>query len=84
MEGVDEENKSITKLYEYEEGRKEFGSIPDYLPKDKPFRWVKLSKEDLGCPCGGTHVKHIKDIQNFKISKITTKGKLVRFSYNVI
>jgi Ser-tRNA(Ala) deacylase AlaX len=78
------ENSSISKFYDYEDGKKEFGTIPSYLPENKPFRWVKLLKEDLGCPCGGTHVKHVKDIQSIKINKITNKGKVVRVSYNVI
>jgi Ser-tRNA(Ala) deacylase AlaX len=77
------ENQTISKFYDFEDGKKEFGTIPSYLPENKPFRWVKLLKEDLGCPCGGTHVKHVKDIQSMKINKITNKGKLVRISYNV-
>ncbi len=78
------EDASITKFYDYETGKKEFGTVPSYLPEKRPFRWVKLLKNDLGCPCGGTHVKHVKDINSIKITKITNKGKLVRISYNVI
>lgn len=40
-------------------------------------------KEDLGCPCGGTHVKHIKEIGSLKINKVQNKGKNVRVSYEV-
>ena len=84
IESTTIEDASITKLFEYEEGKNTFKSIPNYLPENKPFRWVKLVGNDLGCPCGGTHVKHVKDIRGMKISKITSKGKIVRVSYNVI
>lgn len=84
IETSSEENSSISKLYEYEEGKKIFGDIPNYLPSGKPFRWVKLLDNDVGCPCGGTHVKHIKEIKGLKINKITNKGKVVRISYSVI
>ncbi len=75
---------SISKFYDYEEGKKEFSDLPSYLPEGKPFRWVKLLRNDIGCPCGGTHVKHIKDISGMKITKVSNKGKVSRFSYNVI
>jgi Ser-tRNA(Ala) deacylase AlaX len=78
------DDSTNVKIYSYEEGLKNFNTIPSYLPNNKPFRWVKLMRCDFGCPCGGTHVEHIKDIKNFKINKITNKGKVVRVSYNVI
>ena len=45
---------------------------------------VKLIKEDEGCPCGGTHVKHVKEIGGVKVSKVQNKGKNVRVSYEVL
>jgi Ser-tRNA(Ala) deacylase AlaX len=83
IQAVGEDDKAISKIYEYEEGKKLF-KIPDYIPSDKPFRWVKLNESDLGCPCGGTHVKNIKDIKSMKIPKIINKGKQVRISYTII
>lgn len=79
-----EEDSSISKIWEYEEGKKQFNSLPSYLPEGKPFRWVKLQENDKGCPCGGTHVKHLKDIGAMKITKITNKKNIVRVSYNVM
>lgn len=76
-------DKSIIKLYDYEEAKTLF-EVPSYLPQGKPFRWVKLSGQDEGCPCGGTHVKHIQDINKLSISKVTIKGKIVRISYKVL
>jgi len=79
---IDDSTKS--KIYEYEEGKESFKNLPSYLPENKPFRWVKLQNEDNGCPCGGTHVKHLRDIKQLKIIKITNKGKIVRISYNIL
>lgn len=78
------EDISISKMWEYEEGKKQFNELPSYLPQGKPFRWVKLQETDKGCPCGGTHVKHLKDIGALKITKITNKKNVVRVSYNVL
>lgn len=50
------ENPSIIKSYEYEEAKKEIKNFPTYLPEGINIRWVKLNKDDPGCPCGGTHI----------------------------
>jgi Ser-tRNA(Ala) deacylase AlaX len=78
------DDSTDVKIFDYEEAKGSGVNIPTYLPVNKPFRWIKLLKDDLGCPCGGTHVKHIKDILGLKINKITNKGKLVRISYGVL
>lgn len=57
------------------------GKIPSYLPKDKEARIVTVS--DLGCPCGGTHIKNIQEIQGIVIRKITAKKGKVRISYEL-
>ncbi|XP_048497399.1 uncharacterized protein LOC104884372 isoform X5 [Beta vulgaris subsp. vulgaris] len=41
------------------------GQLPDYIPKDSRPRIIKLG-ENLGCPCGGTHVRDISEIRNMK------------------
>ena len=52
-----------SKVVPYDEAAKILeGGVPDYMPKGSEMRVVKLSKEDPGCPCGGTHVKHLNDI----------------------
>ncbi len=56
--------------------------IPDYLPKDKPTRVVFVYGEH-GAPCGGTHVKNIKEIGYVEISKIKTKSGNTRISYRI-
>ncbi len=47
------------------------------------LRVLKLTESDAGCPCGGTHVKHVKDIDEVTITKITKKGKAIRVAYTV-
>ncbi len=42
---------------------------------------MKLTVEDNGCPCGGTHVKHVGDIVEIEVTKILKKGKNTRVSY---
>ena len=71
-------------MVSYEEAEKMLeGGVPDYIPKGKDLRVVKLSKEDGGCPCGGTHVKHLGDIQQIEVTKIIKKGANTRVSYTI-
>jgi Ser-tRNA(Ala) deacylase AlaX len=79
--GVETDGVSA-RVYSFDEGKGLF-KLPDYLPAGKPFRWIKLCQDDVGCPCGGTHVQHLRDIKGMKIPKITNKGKQVRISYTI-
>ena len=56
--------------------------IPEYLPKDKPIRLVFVCGE-IGEPCGGTHVKDLREVGKIRIPKIKTKGENLRISYIV-
>lgn len=47
------------------------------------MRVLKLTEEDAGCPCGGTHVAHVSDIEEINITKIQKKGKAIRVAYTV-
>jgi len=75
-------DKVDVQIHEFEEAKKLY-EVPDYMPKDKPVRRVKLTDYDLGCPCGGTHVKQLKDIGKMKIMKLTKKKDIIRVSYQV-
>ncbi len=57
--------------------------VPDYIPDNKPIRVVTLL-EDKATPCGGTHVKDIKEIGQVKIVKIKNKDGNTRISYQVM
>jgi len=78
------EDKAWSKVCEYEEASKILAlGIPDYIPAGSNLRVVKLSEEDKGCPCGGTHVKELKDIEEIKVTRVQKKGKNLRVSYTV-
>ena len=60
------ENNVFKKVCEYDEASQLLagcGGVPDYVPAGSSLRVLKLVPEDLGCPCGGTHVEHIADIK---------------------
>ena len=65
-----------------EEASKVF-EVPSHLAGYNEIRYVKLNNEDNGCPCGGTHVKHIQEIGRVIITKIQKKGKNLRVSYKL-
>lgn len=55
--------------------------VPDNLPKSKPTRAVLY--DHFIVPCGGTHVKDIKEIGEVGISKIKPKDGSIRVSYAI-
>ena len=55
--------------------------VPEYVPKDKPTRVVAY--EGYGIPCGGTHVKQLKDIGKVSIRKLKTQAGTLRISYQI-
>lgn len=69
-------------ILSYEEAQKAF-TVPSYLAGESSIRYVKLTPQDNGCPCGGTHVKTVHDIGSVVVTKIQKKGKNLRVSYKV-
>lgn len=55
--------------------------VPENLPKGKPTRAVFYN--DFAVPCGGTHVKDIKDIGKVTVTNIKKKDGNIRVSYKV-
>jgi Ser-tRNA(Ala) deacylase AlaX len=55
--------------------------VPDYLPVGKPTRVVMYG--NFGVPCGGTHVKNLRDIKAMTIRGIKQKGPHIRIGYDV-
>lgn len=45
----------------YEEAKEKYG-LPSFIPAGTPIRVIKLTANDEGCPCGGTHVNHVSEI----------------------
>ena len=75
------------KMCSYEEAGEQLskaGGVPSYIPAGTPLRVLKLTEDDAGCPCGGTHVQHVHDIQAISVTGIKKKGKSLRVSYGVV
>ncbi|CAA7034482.1 unnamed protein product [Microthlaspi erraticum] len=58
------------------------GSLPDYIPKGSTPRILRLG-ENIGCPCGGTHVSDISDIVSMKVTQIRTKKGMTKVFYTI-
>lgn len=69
-------------LLAIEEAQKLF-TVPAFLLADQFVRFVKLTQEDNGCPCGGTHVKHVNEICRIQVTRLQKKGKNLRVSYKL-
>jgi Ser-tRNA(Ala) deacylase AlaX len=55
--------------------------VPDYLPTDRPARVVFMG--DYGIPCGGTHVKNLKEIGTVTVRKIKIGESTLKVSYQL-
>ena len=74
------------KVCAYEEAAQHLekaGGVPSYIPEGQPLRVLKLNADDWGCPCGGTHVEHVKDIYEIDITKMQKKKQTIRVSYTL-
>lgn len=56
--------------------------VPDYLPAGKPIRVVTIGNF-VPCPCGGTHVASLSELGQVVITKIKSKGGILRVSYQI-
>ena len=66
---------------EYGQLHQHCATVPEYVPKDKPIRVVKVG--GVGCPCGGTHVEDLSQIGCMRVHKIKVKSGNIRVSYRV-
>jgi Ser-tRNA(Ala) deacylase AlaX len=55
--------------------------VPEYLPTNRPARVVFMG--EIGIPCGGTHVKHLKEIGKMEVTKLKLKSGNIRVGYQV-
>lgn len=65
-----------------EEMHKVVKHVPDNIPKNKPGR-VVMYGDDFGIPCGGTHVKNLREVGTIKIPKLKEKKGVIRVSYAI-
>ncbi|CAD8051400.1 unnamed protein product [Paramecium sonneborni] len=83
LQETQEDDKKIVEYLNEEQLSQRIGEVPPYFKGVENIRFVKLCKYDDGCPCGGTHVNHVKELIKVNISKIQKKGKFVRVIYKV-
>ncbi len=65
-----------------EEMHKVVKHVPNNIPKNKPGR-VVMYGDDFGIPCGGTHVKNLREVGAITIPKLKEKKGVIRVSYAV-
>eukprot|EP00240_Pyramimonas_obovata_P012636 CAMPEP_0118952190 /NCGR_PEP_ID=MMETSP1169-20130426/54458_1 /TAXON_ID=36882 /ORGANISM="Pyramimonas obovata, Strain CCMP722" /LENGTH=257 /DNA_ID=CAMNT_0006899387 /DNA_START=180 /DNA_END=953 /DNA_ORIENTATION=+ len=58
------------------------GELPGYIAKGSAPRIVTIG-EDIGCPCGGTHVADASEIRGMQITGIRVKKGVTRVSYTI-
>lgn len=56
--------------------------VPENIPKNKPGR-VVIYGDNFGIPCGGTHVKNLKQIGVVHIPKLREKKGVIRVTYTI-
>lgn len=75
----------IAKVCTYEEADKLLGGLPSYLKPGSEVRVLKICSLDKGGPCGGTHIRHIKEIGAVKVEKVKSAGsKAFRIHYQIV
>jgi Ser-tRNA(Ala) deacylase AlaX len=80
IDGYARDKPVFKKICTYEEAGQQLckaGGVPPYIAQGSEVRVLKLTEDDPGCPCGGTHVGHVSDIEQIYISKIVKKGKSI-------
>jgi Ser-tRNA(Ala) deacylase AlaX len=79
---IQKDNVNSLEFMSVDEMHKVVRHVPNNIPKNKPGRVVMYS-ENFGIPCGGTHVKNLKQIGVIKIPKLKEKKGIIRVSYTV-
>jgi len=58
------------------------GFSADYLDKNEPARLISIDGH-IWVPCGGTHVKNVKELGKVLVTKIKVKGNTSKVSYSL-
>lgn len=59
------------------------GAMPSFITPDMKPRIVTIIPNTPGCPCGGTHVKSVSEIVDFKCTGVRVKKGVTRVSYSI-
>jgi Ser-tRNA(Ala) deacylase AlaX len=79
---INENINVVTKFVSHQELFELCDFVPEWIPKDKPIRVVKIG-DYKAHPCGGTHIKNTKEIGKMIIEKISQKKGNTRISYKI-
>ena len=75
---------STAAILGYDEAAKACGgSLPPYIPADSTPRIVTIVADTAGCPCGGTHVADVKEIESVAVTGVRVKKGVTRVSYTI-
>lgn len=81
-EFIQKDTNNVLKFMPIEKMHTVCRHVPDNIPKNKPGR-VVIYGENFGIPCGGTHVKNLKQVGKVSIPKLKEKNGVIRVSYEV-
>jgi Ser-tRNA(Ala) deacylase AlaX len=56
--------------------------VPANIPQNKPAR-VVMYGDNFGIPCGGTHVKNLREIGTVGVPKLKSKKDVIRVNYEI-
>ena len=75
-EAKEHDTQVFRKMCTYEEAGEVLagaGGVPGYVKEGSNLRCLKLTPEDLGCPCGGTHVHSVPEIGRIEVTAMKKK-----------
>jgi len=75
------------KMCTYDEANEQLagaGGVPSYVAEGSELRVLKLTPEDLGCPCGGTHVHAVTEIGRIEVTTMKKKKQNTQVKYKVV
>jgi Ser-tRNA(Ala) deacylase AlaX len=71
---------SVNRLYSWEEAVQQ-----KVIPETFKTAYVRVVEfAESFCPCGGTHVENVGEIEQLAVLKVQKKGKNVRVHYKVV
>lgn len=81
---IEEDGASKAEELSYEDAKAACGGeLPPFITEDMTPRIVTIVPDTPGCPCGGTHVKAMSEIEDFRLTGVRTKKGVTRLSYTI-
>lgn len=81
---IEENGTSKAEELSYEDAKAACGGeLPPFITEDMTPRIVTIVPDTPGCPCGGTHVKAMSEIEDFRLTGVRTKKGVTRLSYAI-